>query len=106
MQGKQGVGNASNCGNLNINNQVTSNFSVYPNPSNDFIKLNWKNASIFNITVYNLSARVVLSKENVNNNMAFDVNSVPAGTYIWRIIYYEYDTGLPKQIRGHVTLLR
>lgn len=30
----------------------------------------------------------------------------PTGVYIWRIIYYEYDTGMPKQIMGHVTLLR
>ena len=28
------------------------------------------------------------------------------GIYLWRIIYNEYDTGKPKEIRGHVTLLR
>jgi gliding motility-associated-like protein len=32
--------------------------------------------------------------------------NAPEGVYIWRIIYHEYDTGLPKQIQGHVTLLR
>ncbi|MGV6860297.1 MAG: PKD domain-containing protein [Putridiphycobacter sp.] len=31
---------------------------------------------------------------------------VPTGVYLWRIVYNEYDTGLPKQIQGHVTLLR
>jgi len=30
----------------------------------------------------------------------------PTGVYIWKIIYNEYDTGLPKAIQGHVTLLR
>jgi gliding motility-associated-like protein len=30
----------------------------------------------------------------------------PTGVYIWKIIYNEYDTGLPKSIQGHVTLLR
>ncbi len=30
----------------------------------------------------------------------------PNGIYLWRIIYYEYDTGKPKEISGHVTLIR
>ena len=30
----------------------------------------------------------------------------PQGAYVWRIVYYEYDSGLPKEISGHVTLLR
>ncbi len=33
-------------------------------------------------------------------------NLCPTGVYIWKIIYNEYDTGLPKQIQGHVSLLR
>ncbi len=31
---------------------------------------------------------------------------VPTGVYLWRIIYDEYDTKLPKEISGHVTLIR
>jgi len=32
--------------------------------------------------------------------------NAPTGVYVWKIIYNEYDTGLPKEIKGHVTLLR
>ncbi len=28
------------------------------------------------------------------------------GVYIWKIIYNEYDTGLPAEIGGHVTVLK
>jgi len=31
---------------------------------------------------------------------------VSYGIYIWKIIYYDYKTGLPVEIQGHVTLLR
>ncbi len=30
----------------------------------------------------------------------------PDGVYLWRIVYYEFDTGLPVLIGGHVTLLK
>lgn len=37
---------------------------------------------------------------------SYQGNIVPDGVYIWKIIYNEYDTGIPTEIGGHVTLLR
>ncbi|MFD1553973.1 M4 family metallopeptidase [Putridiphycobacter roseus] len=77
-----GVGNASDCGNLYVESKDVTDFSIYPNPSNGLIKLNWKNASTYNITVFDLSGRIVFSEANVNNNMTFNVQLIPAGAYI------------------------
>ncbi len=35
-----------------------------------------------------------------------DGKIAPDGVYIWKIIYTEFDTGIPVEIKGHVTLLR
>ena len=37
---------------------------------------------------------------------SYEGTIVPDGVYIWKIIYNEYDTGIPTEIGGHVTLLR
>jgi hypothetical protein len=64
---------------LNLN----SSFSVFPNPSNDKIKLEVKNTEILAFSVTDLLGRKVIEKSDVNNKIAIlNVENLKAGTYI------------------------
>lgn len=77
-----GVGDESACVGLSVENHLNENFSVRPNPTENFVKLNWSTKSKFDVVVYDITGRMILKKENVTNNMVFDIQSVPSGTYI------------------------
>ena len=58
--------------------------------------------------IYNRWGELVFQSENPEAEWDGNYGGEPAqdGIYLWYIRYYEYDTGLLKDIRGHVTLIR
>jgi hypothetical protein len=70
-----GVGNGNACPGLNVSEYSDENFSIYLNPAESFISLDWKNKSNFNVAVYDVTEKVIVKKENVNSNMVFDIQS-------------------------------
>lgn len=59
--------------------------------------------------IYNRWGELVFMSENPDaewDGTYADGNKCPDDIYIWKIVYFEYDTGLPKEITGHITLLR
>ncbi len=66
--------------NLTIKNYETDNkFSVYPNPSSDFISIN--SNLISNIIVFNILGNKVLEIENYQQNNKIDVSKLENGIY-------------------------
>ena len=61
-----------------------ASFSVYPNPASTSITLNTKEGDF--ITIYDLSARTVMSTIISENTKAIDVSSLPAGIYVASVI--------------------
>ena len=61
-----------------INNEIAdSDFSIYPNPTTDYIQIN---AEIKNVEIYDLTGRIV----KISNQSRIDVSDLTSGTYILR----------------------
>tara|TARA_B110000037_G_scaffold112767_1_gene129994 strand:- start:17126 stop:19336 length:2211 start_codon:yes stop_codon:yes gene_type:complete len=63
---------------------------------------------IYHMLIYNRWGELIYDFNGAGGSWDGSYNGVvaPDGVYIWKIIYNEYDTGLPTEIGGHVTLLR
>lgn len=63
---------------------------------------------IFHMFIYNRWGELIHETNGSGGywDGAYQGNIAPDGVYIWKIIYNEYDTGLPTEIGGHVTLLK
>ncbi|WP_146185062.1 FG-GAP-like repeat-containing protein [Flavobacterium pallidum] len=60
-------------------------FMIYPNPAYDIINIKSKSsAAIIKAEIYDLTGKMVLRKESVNN--AISVNTLAAGTYIMKVL--------------------
>ncbi|HPN18423.1 MAG TPA: T9SS type A sorting domain-containing protein, partial [Chitinophagales bacterium] len=75
-----------------IKNNISfvDNINVYPNPTDNFIKieLNAKKTSSFNITLISIDGKVLTAKEykNTSNiNDAFDLRNYSTGVYLLQI---------------------
>jgi hypothetical protein len=66
---------------INDNEALKNDFSIYPNPSNDFIIVNFHSSfpSLINIT--DLSGRVVKSIQNDTKEVKLNVSDLPKGSY-------------------------
>lgn len=60
---------------------VNTNFSVYPNPSNDIINFNFKDEISREITIYNLEGKLVYSTKTTKSNNQFSFKELPKGIY-------------------------
>ncbi len=83
---------------INLFSQDESTLSIYPNPSTDFIHLNYRNGELdmINITLSDLNGKVLYDKRLVFENGMFTevipVHQLAAGTYLLKLTNYEgYD---------------
>lgn len=76
--------------------------------NNTFLPV-WYEPQVFQLYIYNRWGELIYFAEEMdaywdgahaNGQLAED------GIYIWKIVYTAYDTGLPVEIGGHVTLLK
>ncbi|MBF6607905.1 MAG: VCBS repeat-containing protein [Flavobacterium sp.] len=68
---------------LAVNSFTSDKFSLYPNPTNDFINFTFDNsaADIKSASIYDLTGRTILINQQISENQ-LDVRSLSAGTYI------------------------
>lgn len=82
--------NTSNCSFELIVVEILSNgdfefndgLSIYPNPTSNSITINSKNASISNITIFNISGKLLFSEVNINSETkSIDISYFSKGIY-------------------------
>jgi hypothetical protein len=63
-------------------------FTVYPNPATNYIQVLSNIPAIQAVTIYDLSGKQILSIQNpaITNQQQLDVNELPAGIYILKIL--------------------
>lgn len=61
-----------------------SDFTVYPNPSSDFVKIN-SGETIDEFSIYDLTGRVVSYSNPKQNNFTIDISSLNTGVYLVRL---------------------
>ena len=67
----------------NIEENIASKISVYPNPANNFITVD--NAENANITIINMLGEVVANVNNASLNQTIDISKLASGTYFVKI---------------------
>ena len=71
---------------LSVDDNFLSNFSLYPNPSTNSVKLSSTNTPISEISIYDLSGKLLLSKKyNSEININLNVSNLGAGIYLLKI---------------------
>ena len=70
---------------LNIEDySVLSDVKVFPNPTSDFVNINFTQKSDYDISIYNLSGELIYSKQvNESNNESINLSEFTAGTYLF-----------------------
>jgi len=68
---------------VNVEDQVASLISVYPNPANNVITV--ANAENANITIINMVGAVVSSVNNASAHQTIDISTLANGTYFVRV---------------------
>lgn len=76
--------------------------------NNVFQPVWYDNSMQFEMWIYNRWGENIFYSNEPNAYWDGSANGqlVPEGVYVWTIKYIEYDTGLPKEISGHVVVLR
>jgi hypothetical protein len=69
---------------LNLNDFTRNLISISPNPSNGIITINTENT--LNITVCDITGKVVFSKNNVTNNETINLSNLQTGVYLAKMV--------------------
>ena len=69
---------------LNLNDFTRNLISISPNPSNGIITINTENT--LNITVCDITGKVVFSKNNVTNNETINLSNLQTGVYFAKMV--------------------
>lgn len=79
----------SSCIDVNItslDNQFEStHFSVYPNPASQQVTISTAKSLPFEVTITDLTGKIVLQKINIRASQTLDLSSIKCGTYIIQI---------------------
>jgi choice-of-anchor B domain-containing protein len=71
---------------LSLDDNILSNFSLYPNPSTNSVELSSPNTPISEICLYDLSGKLLLSKNyNSKNNINLNTSNLRPGIYLLKI---------------------
>jgi len=75
--------------NLSIKENKTSNWSAYPNPTNDFLTLNFSdyNDTSLSIEVFNTLGQKIKVFENLNTTETLDLSELNEGVYLLKITH-------------------
>jgi len=66
-------------GNLSVNDKKKSDIKIFPNPTKDFIHINYGLRIPTKIELFDINGRLILDFENLNT---VDMRSLSTGTYI------------------------
>ena len=84
-----------------IKNASSAKIIVYPNPSDDFIRLKYESANSFSnvkISVFDVLGRCLMTLENYNENSPINISTLPNGFY-----QIQLEDGMEKY---HTTFIR
>jgi hypothetical protein len=60
--------------------------SVYPNPSQGIFNLTWRGSEAMNLSVFDLSGKLILEQKDVDNSIQkIDLSQVAAGVYFLKV---------------------
>lgn len=59
----------------------SSVFNVFPNPTNQFIHIDWSNHTQYEIKIYDLNGKLCLNVQAQENNQSIDVSQLVSGAY-------------------------
>lgn len=66
---------------VNVNEIIASDFSLYPNPAQEFIKVNFKSKGEILYSIEDLSGKTYISKQSLSTNN-IDISYLNSGVYI------------------------
>jgi hypothetical protein len=66
-------------------NSKETNFSIYPNPASDLLNVEFPDNSYSNLTINDLTGRIILTKETHQPFVTLDINNLQKGIYIIKI---------------------
>ena len=69
---------------LNLNDFTRNLISISPNPSNGIITINTENT--LNLTISDITGKVVFSKNNVTNNETINLSNLQTGVYLAKMV--------------------
>ncbi|MEN6511989.1 MAG: T9SS type A sorting domain-containing protein, partial [Chloroherpetonaceae bacterium] len=61
------------------------NISVFPNPANDYLKIEQGEANISHVEIINLQGQIVKSQRILGNQSTLDLTNLSTGVYILKI---------------------
>jgi len=67
-----------------VNDNIASNFKVYPNPASDFVTIETNNVEISAVKIYDILGKNVLKQNELTNNR-LDVSNLRNGIYFLKI---------------------
>lgn len=70
-----------------IINDIAVEISVFPNPTTDFVNIQWTSSSQHRLLLelFNINGQQVLAESMVSNQHKIEVRQLPAATYLLRI---------------------
>ena len=74
---------APECTFVSTEKQIGENISISPNPSSDFIEINWGNTSPFSYKIRDIQGKELLSGEMQRGKI--DIKALPAGIYLMEL---------------------
>ena|SRR5690554_373136 len=74
-----------NCDYLSVQKNILENVSIYPNPTNDLINIKGLSGGEYQITILDLSGRVVQATKTFTSNTTLNLSGIQNGIYLARI---------------------
>ena len=68
---------------LNLYNSNLKELNIYPNPTKNQFTI--ANAEGFNVSLYSILGKEILTKQSISNNEVVNTNNLSAGTYFVKI---------------------
>ncbi|MFO7790355.1 MAG: T9SS type A sorting domain-containing protein [Bacteroidales bacterium] len=66
-------------------NTKSNEYSIYPNPTQDIIKVNWSDNKSRKIEIVNSMGKMVFCNKNTESGNVHDLSGLPAGLYLLKI---------------------
>jgi gliding motility-associated-like protein len=89
---------------LYVPNSFTPNSGEY----NNIFKAEGGNMQSFNLKIFDRWGEIIFEANDINTGWNGTYKGLPCqdGVYVWKIRYVDIETKIPKEIYGHVSLLR
>ena len=66
-------------------NELSQNFSMYPNPTKGDLTIQWDGVDQATLTVFDIHGKIVISTQAVENNMSLSLNQCENGVYLVQV---------------------